>query len=99
MLTQEYVDLILQTYPETDIPEIIDPDDPDYEDPESEYTNQSLLDKQPDIFTPHCCQMCTKKVYNKHVFAKHVYWHTNNNNVTEEANADAVPNRPLKVFK
>ena len=41
MLTQEYVDVILQTYPQSTITEITDPDDPDYENTEIEDTNET----------------------------------------------------------
>ena len=85
LLTQEYVDLILQSYPEATVPEITDPDDPDYENPETEDTNQTLLMKHGLSVAPHMCYLCEKQVYNSEIFYKHVFWHTNINVLLQAA--------------
>ena len=72
------MDYIFQCSPVSTALEITDPDDPDYENPETEDTNETLLMKHTESSTPLKCMVCPKMFYNEEIFYKHVYWHANN---------------------
>ena len=102
-LTQQYVDYLLQTFPEPTEPEITDPDHPDYENPETEDTNWNIVMHHTQ--TCNNCMICGKQVYNSEIFYKHVFWHTTQHvnehvsNLVSAEDGDGDPTTNINTFK